>query len=199
MRTQFSSFALLGAIALVLAGCGSTPPKQINDICAVFSQRSGLFTSWYADAKRAEAAHGIPVHVLMATMRVESGFDGDARPPRGKILGVIPGKRPSSAYGYSQALDGTWEQYQRETGRGMARRTDFGASVDFIGWYHVKTVQKFGVRRDDAYSLYLAYHSGWTGYQRGVWRERPVAQRGAAKAADMASRYQAQLTMCGMR
>ncbi len=198
MRTRFLSLALMGVCSLSLAGCGSTPPTQINDICAVFSQRSGLFTDWYADAKRAEAAYGIPVNVLMATMRIESGFDGDARPPRTKVFGVIPGKRPSSAFGYSQALDGTWEEYRRETGRGMARRTDFGASVDFIGWYHAKTVGKFGVPPDDAHSLYLAYHSGWTGYQRGVWRERPVAQKGAAKAADMASRYRAQLTMCGM-
>jgi hypothetical protein len=198
MQTRSFSLAVAGACALALAGCGSTPPTQINDICAVFAQRDGLFNDWYAEAKKAEQSYGIPVHVLMATVRVESGFDGDARPPRKTHLGFIPGKRASSALGYSQALNGTWEEYQRETGRGGARRTDFGASVDFIGWYHRKTVERFGAPPDDAYSLYLAYHSGWSGYQRGVWRERPVAQKGAAKAADMASRYQAQMTMCGL-
>lgn len=195
MRTR-SILAL--SCALALAGCGATPPTGINDICSVFSQRNGMFTNWYADAKAAEAKYGIPVPVLMATMRVESGFDGDARPPRQKVLGVIPGSRPSSAHGYSQALSGTWEQYQRETGQRFARRTDFGASVDFIGWYHAKTVEKYGVPRDDAYALYLGYHSGWSGYARGVWRDRPVAQKGAARAASMAELYRAQLTMCGL-
>ncbi|ORE95231.1 transglycosylase SLT domain-containing protein [Acuticoccus yangtzensis] len=187
---------LLAIVLLGLAGCASRPPQSINDVCAVFGQRSGFFNDWYSEAKRAERRHGIPVHVLMATMRVESGFDGDARPPRSKILGIIPWKRPSSAFGYSQALNGTWDQYRKETGRSLARRTDFGDSVDFIGWYYAKTVNRYGVPRDDAYSLYLSYHSGWSGYARGTWRRSAVAQKGATRTANMASSYAFQLRNC---
>ena len=64
----------------------------------------------------------------MATIYTESSFRHNAKPPRKWYLGFIPGKRASSAYGYSQALDGTWDRYQKETGRWGASRTDFAAT-----------------------------------------------------------------------
>ena len=70
----------------------------------------------------------------------------------------------------SQALDGTWSQYQRETGNLAARRTNFADAVDFVGWYHSKTADTYGVARNDTYNLYLAYYLGWTAYGRGNWR-----------------------------
>ncbi|WMS44683.1 transglycosylase SLT domain-containing protein [Acuticoccus sp. MNP-M23] len=169
---------------------------SINNVCSVFAQRDGFFNDWHADARRAEKRYGIPVPVLMATMRVESGFDGDARPPRRKLLGFIPWKRQSTAYGYSQALNGTWDQYRRETGRGMARRGNFGDSVDFVGWYYSKTVQRYGVPRDDAYTLYMSYRYGWTGYARGRWKRDPGARKTAAKTSNFASKYAYQLSNC---
>lgn len=190
------NLSLIAIGLLALAGCGSTPPTAINDLCSVFAQRDGFFNDWYDDARRAERRHGIPVHVLMATMRVESGFDGDARPPRRKLMGVVPWKRKSSAFGYSQALDGTWSQYRKETGRGAARRTDFSDSVDFIGWYYATTVKKYGVPPDDAYSLYLSYRYGWAGYARGNWRNDPGAMKSAARTASFASEYALQLDGC---
>jgi len=187
---------LIALSLLALAGCGSTPPSTINDVCAVFAQRDGLFRDWQADARRAERRYGIPVPVMMATMRVESGFDGDARPPRHKIFGFVPWKRKSSAFGYSQALDGTWAQYRKETGRSMARRTSFSDSVDFIGWYYSKTVEKYGVPRDDAFALYLSYRYGWSGYGRGSWRGNPGAIKTANKTARLARSYALQMRNC---
>ncbi len=187
---------LIVASVLALTGCGSTPPTAINDVCSVFAQRDNLFRDWHADAKRTERKYGIPVPVLMATMRVESGFDGDAKPARTKLLGFVPWKRPSSAYGYSQALDGTWDQYRRETGSPMARRTNFSDSVDFVGWYYSKTVEKYGVSRDDAYSLYLSYRYGWTGFARGSWQNDAGARKTAARTASIADNYALQLRGC---
>lgn len=187
---------LFAATLLALAGCGSTPPTAINDVCEVFAQRDGFFNDWYADARKAEKRHGIPVHVLMATMRVESGFDGDARPARKKVFGFVPWKRPSSAYGFSQALDGTWSQYKKETGRHMASRTKFADSVDFVGWYYAKSVDKYGLSRDDAFSLYLTYRYGWAGYRSGRWQSDAGAQKSASRAADFAQTYAWQLTSC---
>ncbi len=57
----------------------------------------------------------------------------NARPARRLIFGLISGPRPSSAYGYSQALDGTWNDYLSENKKQFASRTDFSDSVDFIG------------------------------------------------------------------
>lgn len=193
-----SNFTRIVPIALLLAlsACAS-PPKHINNVCAVFDQKDGWFDNWHGDAARAERKYGIPVPVLMATLRKESGFKSNARPPRKWYLGFIPGKRPSSAYGYSQALDGTWAQYQRETGRFAARRANFSDAVDFVGWYHAKTADNYGVARNDAYHLYLAYYSGWTGFKRGGWRNDAGLQRYARETDQMARKYAAQLQQCG--
>lgn len=178
-----------------LSAC-ATAPSHINDICAVFDQRDGWVNNWQRDAKRAEARYGIPVPVLMATVRKESGFKANARPPRTRLLGFIPWKRPSSATGFSQALDGTWAQYKRESGNFTARRTSFADAVDFVGWYHRKTADTFGVAENDTYNLYLAYYAGWTGYGRGSWKGNASLQRYARDTEEMARRYATQLAQC---
>lgn len=184
----------VSALLVLLASC-ATPPSRINNVCAVFDQRDGFFNDWYSAAKRAERKHGIPVHVLMATVRKESGFKANARPPRTKLFGFIPWKRQSTALGYSQALNGTWAQYQRETGRYGARRTNFADAVDFVGWYHAKTVRDHGVAPTDAYRLYAAYYLGWGGFKRGNW---PASlQQYARSTQEMALKYQAQMQRCG--
>jgi len=191
---MLQKFTALAAFMLIFAGCASAP-RNINNACAIFDQRDSFFDDWHQSAKRAERQYGVPIHVLMATLRKESGFKSDARPPRSKLFGLIPWKRPSSAYGFSQALDGTWDQYRRETGHGMARRNDFGDAVDFVGWYHSKSVGK-GIARNDAYNLYLAYYLGWGGYSRGDARSNPNLRRYARETAAMAQRYRTQLASC---
>lgn len=193
-KSRFSKIVPV-ALALALSAC-ATAPSHINDVCAVFEQNDGWFNNWQASAKSTEAKYGVPVAVLMATVRKESGFKGNAKPPRTKLLGFIPWKRASSAYGYSQALDGTWSQYQRETGSFAARRTSFADAVDFVGWYHAKTADTYGVARNDTFNLYLAYYAGWTGYKRGDWRNNSGIQRYARETEAMAQKYATQLRQC---
>lgn len=183
------------AIVAVLAGC-ATQPRNINDVCSVLEQQDGWISSWQRSAKAAERRHGIPMAILLATIRKESGFKSNARPPRTKLMGFIPWKRQSSAYGYAQALDGTWDEYKRERGGFSKSRTDFDDAVDFVGWFHGKTVATYGVQPNDAYSLYLAYYSGWGGYAKGTWRSNPALQRTARETAEMAIRYERQLESC---
>lgn len=190
-----SSFSRIVPVVFVLAlSACATPPRHINNICTVFEQRDGLFNNWQRAAERTERKYGIPKHVLMATIRKESGFKSNAKPPRTKLLGFIPWKRVSTAYGYSQALNGTWSQYKLETGSFGARRSNFADAADFVGWYHSKTVANHGVARDDAYRLYLAYYLGWTGYKRGNWNDG--VQRYARDTQKMADRYRAQMRQC---
>jgi hypothetical protein len=192
-----SSFSRVVPIALLLAlSACATPPRHINNICAVFDQRDGWFNNWQSSAQRAESKYGVPVPVLMATVRKESGFKANAKPPRRKLLGFIPWKRQSSATGFSQALDGTWAQYKRESGNFAARRTSFADAVDFVGWYHEKTADNFGVAKNDTYNLYLAYYSGWAGYQRGSWKSNASLQRYARDTDQMARNYATQLRGC---
>ncbi|MBZ9654847.1 transglycosylase SLT domain-containing protein [Phyllobacterium lublinensis] len=182
---------------LLLTGCASAP-TQTSNVCAVFEQKDGFFTSWYKDAKSVEAEYGVPVPILMATINTESGFQARVKPPRTKLLGFIPWKRPSTAYGYSQALDGTWADYQRDTGRLGAGRTNFSDAVHFVGWYHAQSHQKNGIALDDAYNLYVAYYAGQNDYARGTWRNKPAIDRTARKTAAMANTYAAQLRTCGL-
>ena len=58
----------------------------------------------------------------MAIIRQESSFDPNAAPERNKLLGFIPWKRPSSAKGYAQAVEGTWEEYKKETNNRRAKK-----------------------------------------------------------------------------
>nr|WP_048646453.1 membrane protein [Nitratireductor soli] len=180
----------------VLSACASAP-SRINDVCSVFDQKQGLFGGWYNAAKSTEREYGVPASVLMATIRIESGFAGRARPPRKKLLGFIPWKRASSAYGYSQALDGTWDRYRRETGKWSARRSNFSDAVNFVGWYHATSNRTNGIALNDPYNLYLAYYAGHAGYARGAWRNSPHMQKSARKAASMANSYAGQMRRCG--
>jgi hypothetical protein len=187
--------AAIGA-ALALGGCASTPAR-INDVCAVFAQNDGWVTNWQKSARKSEQKYGVPVPVLMATIRKESGFKHNARPPRKYYLGFIPGKRASSAYGYSQALDGTWQQYVVESGNYGAKRQSFDDAVDFVGWYHAKTAATYGVSPGDTFNLYLAYHEGWAAYGKGRWRSDAGLMAYARSTAEMAVSYDAQLRQCG--
>ncbi len=189
MRIAFSIVLLL-----LLSACASAPSRT-NNACAVFEQRDGLFNNWSREAKKAEQEFGVPVPVLMATIYTESGFRAHARPPRTKLLGFIPWKRQSTAYGYAQALDGTWMEYQRSTGDWTARRSDFGDAIRFVGWYHNRSTIKNGISPDDSYRLYLAYYSGHAGYNRGKFT--PTAKKAAQRSARMAQKYESQLRKCG--
>ncbi|TDW36986.1 hypothetical protein EV128_101458 [Rhizobium azibense] len=192
MRTR----TLLALVLLALAAGCATEPRQTRNICAVFEQRNGFFSNWQHAAERAEKKYAVPVPILMATMYVESGFQPNARPPRTKLFGFIPWTRPSTAYGYSQALDGTWDHYQSATGNWAARRTNFADAIDFIGWYHYSNSQATGIQLNDAYRLYIAYYSGPKGYKRGDWRSNAQLQKTAQRFADMAATYQRQLQGC---
>lgn len=182
--------------AVFLAGCASAP-KSVNNACAIFDQRDGWVNNWHKDAKKAERDFGVPIPIMMATIYTETSFQPYARPPRTKLLGFIPWKRQSSAYGYSQALDGTWARYMRETGRHGASRTNFGDAIHFVGWYHKQSNVSNGISLNDPYNLYLAYYSGHGGYAKGSWRGNAMVQRAARKATNISQRYAAQMRSCG--
>ena len=49
---------------LSLAGCVSTPPKHLDNLCHIFDEKDG----WYKDAKRASKKWNIPIATNMAFM-----------------------------------------------------------------------------------------------------------------------------------
>ena len=56
---------------------------------------------------------GVSPGMQLAFIKTESNFRPTARTQRKYFLGLIPSGRISSAYGYSQALDGTWKEYKK--------------------------------------------------------------------------------------
>ncbi|MET3559588.1 hypothetical protein ABID39_000258 [Bartonella japonica] len=189
----------LGTLVFLLGGCATTTPIYTNNACAIFAQKDGFFDNWEKASKRAEMRYGIPMPIILATINMESSFRYNARPPRTKLLGFIPWKRKSTAYGYSQALDSTWAVYLRSTGRSFARRTDFADAADFVAWYHRQSVQRNGIRFDDAYNLYLNYHMGHGGYARNRGHANSALVQAAQRMASLSRRYEQQLRACGRR
>lgn len=179
-------------MAVSLGACATTPPGNPDNACAIFSDKRG----WWDAVRDAERRWGIKPHVTLAIIRQESSFDSDARPPRGRFLFVFPGARPSSAYGYAQALDSTWEEYKSETGRRFVSRDSFDDAADFIGWYAKTANARANVPINDPRALYLAYHEGPGGYQRGTYRSKGWLMDVAAKVDRNAATYERQLRTC---
>ena len=177
---------------LALSGCGHSPPSQTANACLILEDNR----SWWRALRRTEDRWGVPASVQLAILKRESSFNAHARPARQRLLGIIPGRRPSSAYGYAQALDGTWDWYREDTGRRGADRDDFSDAVDFVGWYAAKSRQLSGIPSHNARDLYLSYHEGHGGYNRGTYRSKSWLMRAAEQVQTDANRYDAQLDRC---
>ena len=177
---------------LLLTACSSGPPQNITNSCEIFEDKGG----WYRDAKQAADKWGTPIHVQLAIIYQESKFVNDAKPPRDHILWVIPWGRISSAYGYAQAQDSTWDWYREKTGNHGADRDDFDDAVDFIAWYVHMSQQMLGISKWDTYSQYLAYHEGQGGYRRKTYNSKPWLIKVAKKVSARASSYHTQLARC---
>ncbi|MDA9285975.1 hypothetical protein N9514_04245 [Pseudomonadales bacterium] len=187
MKVVLSSLVLLS-----LVGCASAPPEKPDNLCEIFYEKSG----WYKDARKAARRWGTSIPVMMAFIHQESAFQSRAKPPRTKILWVIPGPRPASAYGYSQAIDETWDSYKRSTGSWGADRNDFDDAIDFIGWYNDQSHRRNRIGKTDAYNLYLAYHEGQGGFAKRSFAKKQWLKDVSKKVARRSSTYGTQLKGC---
>jgi len=185
---------LILAVAVALGSCGgnSRAPRNLDNACLLAREKPSYFSAM----ERAERRWGVPIHVQMATIHQESRFVGNAKTPHRYALGVIPVGRQSSAYGFSQAIDSTWEDYQRDTRRFGARRTNIQDATDFMGWYMNASSEKLGLSKWDAREQYLAYHEGRQGYANGSHNDKGWLLAVADKVAARAEMYRSQLARC---
>ena len=186
-RKSLNKFLIL--FFIIFSACSSIP-KNVSNSCDIFDERY----FWYKYAKKVEQKWGTPIYLQLAIIKMESDFDWLAKPPRQKIFKIIPFKRPSSSFGYSQAVKGTWEQYKRETGNKVATRARFKDSVDFIGWYTNKTETILKISKKDAFKQYLAYHEGWGNYKYYKKNEKVI--RLAKRVEKQSNIYKKQLSSC---
>ena len=173
----------------IILSCSSIP-KNTADGCSIFSERY----LWYKHAKKTEKKWGTPINLQLAIIKMESDFDWLAKPDRKKIFKVIPYKRPSSSFGYSQAVKGTWKQYKKETNNPLATRTRFKDSVDFIGWYTNKTETILKISKTDSFRQYIAYHEDWGNYKNYKKKQKVILL--AKKVQNQSNKYKRQLLKC---
>jgi hypothetical protein len=178
--------AALPIAILALSACATsgTPPSNTADACAILNEKRGWEDHVFDAARKWDVTPGI----ILAFMRQESGFRRDARPVDRS------GNRLSSAYGYSQALDGTWAAYERA--QGGAKRKSFEDSADFIGWYLDHIAGQTNIAKTDPRNLYLAYHEGPAGYRRASYNGKAWLGDVASRVAAQSSTYDGQLRRC---
>ncbi len=169
------------------------PPANPDDLCEIFREHP----VWYDYAHESQARWGTPIATQMAFVFYESSFRSHARPPRTLLWGMIPWTRPTSAYGYAQALDPAWGEYLAANGDGwFTVRTDMEHALDFVGWYNHLTHRQLGISFYNPRQLYLAYHEGRGGYQRRSFDKKPSIQALAGRVQSRAFRYDNQLQAC---
>ena len=160
--------------------------------CILFKEKK----FWYKDAKKSYDSWGVPISLQLAIINQESSFSQYAKPKRNKIIGIIPWKRPTTAFGFAQVVNPTWEWYKNKTGNHNASRANFGDITDFIGWYVTQTNIILGIPKDDAYNQYLAYHEGQQGYKNKSFRDKEWLKKAAKNVKKKSLLYNSQLVEC---
>ncbi len=177
---------------MFLVACTTSPPKNISNICEIFYEKD----DWYDDTKDSFERWGVPIQIQMAIIHQESSFKHNAQTEMEYFLWVIPIGRKSSAFGYAQVKDETWDWYITSTRNWGADRDDFDDASDFIGWYGKMSYDMLKISKWDARNQYLAYHEGHGGFKRKTYNKKPWLIKVAAKVEKNARKYGAQLKKC---
>ena len=129
---KFDNFLIIFWLSvLFIISCASIEPEITANSCILFKEKK----YWYKDAKNSYDKWEVPISLQLAIINQESSFKQFAKPKRKKIMGIIPWKRPSSAFGYAQVTNPTWDWYKSRVGNKNASRANFYDIADFIGWY----------------------------------------------------------------
>jgi len=193
---RLSPFARMAGIAILslLAACGGRDegsvaqmrgdaPTNTLNICAIFAERP----HWRSDVETASLRYGTPVPVMMGIMWRESRFQQHASPGT------------TSAYGYAQAINATWDWYKESSGNRNARRDNFADAADFVGWYMTQTGRQNGLDFTDSFAHYLAYHEGHRGFAQGTYWQKEFLLNAASQVQMMSGAYALQLNACPSR
>ena len=153
---------------LFLYACTSNQLINTADSCLIFDQKK----NWYKATKQSYDKWKTPIAFQLAVIKQESSFTQFAKPKRKKLLGFIPSSRPSTAFGYAQITNPTWEWYKNKTGNQNASRANFADVTDFIGWYTTQSENMVSISKKDYYNQYLAYHEGQNGWSKESFKDK---------------------------
>lgn len=179
-------------LMLFIYSCAQINPQLTTDSCILFKEKK----FWYQDTKRSYDKWGTPISLQLAIVNQESSFKQFAKPERMKLFNLIPWKRPSSAFGYAQVIDPTWDWYKSKTGNKNASRANFRDITDFIGWYTNQSKNMLGIEKSDSYNQYLAYHEGQMGWKKKSYENKAWLIEAAKNVEKKSSIYESQLKKC---
>lgn len=179
---SFGFAALLAIFGTFISTERASAASDIENACTIMQEK----TTWRGAAHAASKKWNVPVPAILAVIHQESRFKANAAASN------------STAYGFAQVLDGTWNWYRKATEASDAVRTNFADSADFIGWYMAHAKDRMGLPTHDVASHYLVYHEGHVGYRSGRWQTKPALMNVAEKVARIALRYEEQLRSCNI-
>jgi hypothetical protein len=162
------------------------------DSCILFNEKK----NWYKATKKSYDKWGAPISLQLAIVRQESSFKQFAKPKRKKFLGIIPGSRPSTAFGYAQVTNPTWDWYKSRVGNKNASRANFYDIADFIGWYIEESYKTLNISKKDAFNQYLAYHEGHGGWKKKSYNSKKWLIEAAKNVEINTNKYNTQLKQC---
>ena len=166
---KLDNFLKLTCISILfLYACTSNQLINTADSCIIFEQKK----NWYKATKQSYDKWETPIAFQLAVIKQESSFTQFAKPKRKKLLGFIPSSRPSTAFGYAQITNPTWEWYKNKTGNQNASRANFADVTDFIGWYTTQSENMVSISKKDYYNQYLAYHEGQNGWSKESFKDK---------------------------
>ena len=179
-------------LILFLYACTSNQLTNTADSCIIFDEKK----KWYKATKKSYDNWNTPIALQLAIINQESSFKQFAKPERKKFLGIFPGLRPSTAFGYAQVTNPTWDWYKTKTGNQNASRANFTDVTDFIGWYTTQSENMIGISKNDFYNQYLAYHEGQGGWKKETYLEKKWLIEVAKTVERNAKMYNNQLKGC---
>jgi len=177
---------------LFVVACSKIEISNTENSCILFEQKK----NWYKSTKKSYDKWKAPISLQLAIINQESSFKQFAKPKRKRLFGLIPGSRPSSAFGYAQVTNPTWNWYKSRTGRNNASRANFSDVADFIGWYVDQSQKILGIPKNDFYNQYLAYHEGHSGWKKDSYKSKKWLLDSAKRVETNANRYNSQMKQC---
>jgi len=190
---NFENILKLACIIFIFfVACTTNQHINTANSCIIFEQKK----NWYKSTKNSFDKWRAPIALQLAIINQESSFTQFAKPKRKFFFGIIPGSRPSTAFGFAQVTNPTWDWYKTKTGNKNASRANFANVTDFIGWYVTQSEEIVGISKKDFYNQYLAYHEGQGGWKKGTHQNKKWLIDVAKNVERNANMYNNQLKDC---
>ena len=150
------------------------PNICLSNICDYYYQ----YPNRYRSQKTLAAQGMLPLTDVHAILLSESSLEAFSA-PRGSFFQ----KPKSTAYGYAQVVDGTWQDFTEGHPENWLFRVNFYDSVAFIQWYRM--AHGHLLRSTRLYDYYLLYHDGPKHYIARSFKSQKLAQKVEHLAMDM--------------